>query len=81
MTEADQVVGRISTEGTIGFLVFTAVFFGAATGALYMLLRRWLPPGRVSGLAFGTLLLVVAATRIDPLRADNPDFDIAGRDG
>ena len=78
VTEADEVVGTISTGGTIGFVVFTAVFFGAASGALYMLLRRWLPRGRIGGLAFGTLLLIVAATRIDPLRADNPDFGIVG---
>ena len=47
VTEADQVVGRISTEGTLSFIVFTALFFGAATGALYMLIRRWLPGGRL----------------------------------
>lgn len=41
-------------------------------------MRRWLPAGRLGGLAFGALLLVVAGTRIEPLRADNPDFDLAG---
>ena len=78
ITEADQVVGRISTGGTLDFVVFTALFFGAATGALYMVLRRWLPRGRLGGMAFGALLLVAASTRIEPLRGDNPDFDIVG---
>ena len=78
VTEADEVVGRITTGGTIGFVLFTALFFGLATGALYVLIRRWLPRGRVGGLAFGGLLLVIVATRIDPLRAENPDFDIVG---
>jgi hypothetical protein len=77
-TEADEIVGRISSGGTIGFIVFTGLFFGLATGVLYLLVRRWLPGGRRGGLAFGALLLVVAATRIDPLRAENPDFDIVG---
>lgn len=78
VTEADQVVGRISAEGTLSFILFTALFFGAGTGALYMLVRRWLPPGRLGALAYGALLLVLAATRVDPLRPDNPDFDIVG---
>lgn len=77
-TEAEEIVGRITTGGSIGFIVFTGLFFGLATGALYLLIRRWLPPGRLGGLAYGMLLLVIAAPRIDPLRADNPDFAIVG---
>lgn len=77
-TEAEEVVGRITVGGTIGFMIFSALFFGVLSGALYLLVRRWLPGGWLGGLAFGGLLLVMAATRIDPLRADNPDFDIVG---
>lgn len=78
LTEADEVVGAITVGGTIGFIVFTGLFFGLATGALYLLIRRWLPGGRLGGVAFGGALLVIAATRIEPLRRDNPDFDIVG---
>ncbi len=78
VTEADQVVGKITVGGTIGFIVFTGLFFGLASGALYLLIRRWLPGGRLAGVAFGGVLLVVAATRIEPLRRDNPDFDLVG---
>ena len=78
ITEADEVVGKITIGGTIGFIVFTGLFFGLATGALYLLIRRWLPGGRLGGVALGGVLLVVAATRIEPLRKDNPDFDIVG---
>ena len=46
ISEADQVVGRISLDGTLGFIVFTGLFFGAASGAAYLLVRRWLPGGR-----------------------------------
>lgn len=77
-TEAEEIVGRITTGGSIGFIIFTGLFFGLATGALYLVIRRWLPPGRLGGLTYGMLLLVVAAPRIDPLRADNPDFGIVG---
>jgi hypothetical protein len=71
-------VGRISLDGTLGFVIFTGLFVGLASGFLYLLLRRWLPAGRAGGLAYGALLLVVAGTRLDPLRPGNPDFDLVG---
>jgi hypothetical protein len=43
-----------------------------------MAVRRWLPPNQWNGLAFGFLLLVVVATRVDPLRPENRDFDLVG---
>jgi hypothetical protein len=78
ITEADEVVGRISAGGTVGFVVFTALFFGTASGGAYLLVRRWLPGGRAGGLVYGVLLLLLAGTRLDPLRADNVDFDLVG---
>jgi hypothetical protein len=78
VTEADQIVGRITVDGTLGFVVFTGLFVGLVTGALYLLVRRWLPAGRAGGLAYGALLLVVAGTRLEPLRRGNPDFDLVG---
>ena len=77
-TEAEEIVGEITTSGTIDLVLFNGIFFGLASGFAYVLIRRWLPAGRLGGLAFGALLLVLAATTIDPLRADNPDFDIVG---
>jgi hypothetical protein len=78
ITEAEQIVGRITVDGTLGFVVFTGLFFGPVSGAAYLLLRRWLPAGRAGGLTFGVLLLVVASTRLEPLRRSNPDFDLVG---
>jgi hypothetical protein len=48
------------------------------SGAIYMIVRRWLPSGWPGGVIFGALHLVIAATVIDPLRPDNPDFDLVG---
>jgi hypothetical protein len=78
ITEADEIVGRVSVDGTLGFVVFTGLFVGLAAGTLYLLLHRWLPAGRAGGVVYGALLLVLAGTRIDPLRAGNPDFDLVG---
>jgi hypothetical protein len=71
-------VGRISVGGIVGFFLFIGVPFGVAAAAAYLLLRRWLPSGRAGGLALGTLLLLVVGNRIDPLRANNPDFSLVG---
>jgi len=78
ITEADEIVGRITSHGTLGFIVFTGLFFGLASALAYLLLHRVLPAGRVGGLVYGALLLVVAGTRLEPLRASNPDFDLVG---
>jgi hypothetical protein len=74
ITEAGEVIGRITTEGTLGFIAFASVFAGFAAGLLYAVLRRWLPAGRARGAVFAALVLVVAGTRIEPLRSDNFDF-------
>ena len=78
ITEADEVVGRITQDGTIGFILFNGILGGLVFGFLYMVIRRWLPQGRWGGIAYGSLLLIIGGTRIDPLRAENPDFDIVG---
>jgi hypothetical protein len=78
ITEAEEIVGRITVDGTLGFVVFTGLFFGPVSGAAYLVLRRWLPAGRAGGLVFGALLLVLAGTRLEPLRRSNPDFDLVG---
>ena len=78
ITEADQIVGNITVDGTMGFVIFFGVFGGLLTGALYVLIERWLPEGRWGGLTYGALLLVLGGTRLEPLRPENPDFDIVG---
>jgi len=78
ITEADEVVGRITLGGTVGFIIFVGLFGGLVVGGLYLLLRRWLPPARLGAMAFGAFLLIVFATRFEPLRADNPDFGLVG---
>ena len=78
LTEADEVVGNIDLGGTIALVFFGGVLTGLLSGAIYVIVRPWLPSGRVGGVVFGALHLVVAGTVIDPLRPDNPDFDLVG---
>ena len=78
ITEAEEVVGNIDFDGTLGLYLFGGVLPGLLSGAIYVVFRRWLPKGRLGGVAFGLLHLVIAATRIDPLRPENPDFDLVG---
>lgn len=78
ITEAEEVIGSIDLDGTIGLYLFGGILPGLLSGGLYLVFRRWLPKGRLAGVVFGLLHLVVAATRIDPLRPDNPDFDLVG---
>lgn len=78
ITEADEVVGKIELGGTIGLVIFGGILPGLLSGAIYLVCRRLLPGGWWAGVTFGGLHLVVAATRLDPLRPDNPDFDLVG---
>src|SRR5262245_24149304 len=73
-TEAGETIGEITVGGTLAFLVFVGLLAGFLSGALYALLAPVLPTGRARGVALGVILLVVFATRIDPLRADSVDF-------
>jgi hypothetical protein len=78
LTEADAIVGDITVMGTLGFVVFSALPFAFVSGGLYLLAAPWLPPGRWAGPTFGAILLVTVAPFLDPLRADNIDFDRVG---
>ncbi len=78
ITEADEVVGRISAGGTLGFVVFNGLLGGLAFAAVYLLVRRLLPAGLLGGVVYGLGLLVVLGTVVDPLRDENPDFDLVG---
>jgi hypothetical protein len=78
ITEADEVVGEITVGGTIGFVVFVGILGGIASMALYLAVRRFLPPGRLGAALYGLALVVVFGATIDPLRSENPDFDLVG---
>ena len=78
ITEAHARVGDITVDGTLGYLVFGALPGAFLSAILYILVHRWLPPGRLGGVTFGLVLLALFGATLDPLRAGNSDFDIVG---
>jgi hypothetical protein len=78
VTEAQATVGRITPEGTLALLLFGALPGAFLSAILFALIHRWLPRGRLGGAVFGVVLVLLFATTLDPLRADNIDFDIVG---
>lgn len=78
ITEAAEVVGVISVEGTVALFIFGGLPAGVLSVILYLVVQRWLPAGRLGGFSFGVLLLLLASTRLEPLRPDNFDFSIVG---
>ena len=78
ITEAEEVVGEITVGGSIAFVLFTGVFVGVAAAGIYLVIRRLLPAGWLGGLLLGAGLLIVFGSTQDPLRSENPDFDLVG---
>ena len=78
LTEAEEVVGEISLDGTLAIFVFIGLPVGIAVGFVYALVSFVLPRGVVGGAILGASLLVIFGSRLDPLREDNPDFGIVG---
>lgn len=71
LTENGNMVGDITLEGTIGLVIFGALFGVIIGGLLYMAVRRWLPD-RGKGISFGLFFLVLFGSVI--VNSDNSDF-------
>lgn len=76
LTDAEERVGEISLDGTLGLVIFVGLFGGIIGGLVYMLIRRWLR-GRAwrAGLVVGLLGLVVVGPG-ETLDPDSVDFEI-----
>jgi hypothetical protein len=78
ITEAGETIGEITVGGTAGFLVFTGLPAGVLAVLLFVLAGALLPRGRLGGAALGLGLLILVGAQIEPLRADNFDFNLVG---
>lgn len=76
LTEADEVVGEITTGGTIAIVFFVGLFGGLLAAFVFVLLRRWLPTtAGPAGVVVGILLLGTIGVS-DAMSPDNVDFAI-----
>jgi hypothetical protein len=76
LTEADEVVGEITTGGTIGIVIFVGLFGGIFAALAFIVVRRWLPAtAGPAGLVAGVLLLGTIGVG-DAMSPDNVDFAI-----
>jgi hypothetical protein len=78
LTEAQANVGFPTLEGSLALFLFAGLPAGYLVAILYLVLHRWLPAGRLAGPLLGILLLIWLGALLDPLRADNIDFNIVG---
>jgi len=74
ITQADEVVGKVTGNGTVGLLLFVGIGLGVVGAGLYAVVGRFLPRRAWSaGIVLGLLALGVFA-RTDPLDPANRDF-------
>ncbi len=78
ITEADEVVGKITLGGTILVVLVGGVAIGVGIALVYVFVSPAFPTGLLGGAAYGATLLVLFSWWFDPLRASNHDFDIIG---
>lgn len=76
LTDAEERVGEVTFDGTLGFIVFVGVFGGLVCAFGYLLVRSWLPSTAwQAGLVVGLVALGTIGVA-DPLSPDNSDFTI-----
>lgn len=79
LTEADEVVGEVTADGTIFLVVFVGFFAGSVGGAVFALARAVLPRRSVlAGLVIAGIVGGLLARPSDLLNPDSIDFRILG---
>jgi len=77
ITDAEEVVGEVTVDGTIGLVLFVGGFGGLAGLAFYAVLRRWLPDrSLIAGLVTAGIGAGLLARPSGLLEPENPDFAI-----
>ncbi len=75
-TAANEVVGTITSDGTIAVVVFVGVLGGVIAALAFVVVRRWLPTtAGPAGWVAGVLLLGTIGVS-DAMSPDNKDFAI-----
>jgi hypothetical protein len=77
LTEAEETVGQITLDGTLGLVVFGGILVGVLGGLIHAATSRWFADaGPWRGLAFGAFLLGALGWAV--IEGDNFDFTTLG---
>ncbi len=75
-TDAGFMVGKITFDGTVGFVVFVGLFGGIVTTLAYLVFRSWLPAKAWSTGLVSAVLLIGTLGVADDFSPENRDFQI-----
>ena len=83
MTGNGNIAGEITVGGTLGLIIGVGLGSGVIGGFGYVIIRRWLPSGRLlKGVTFGLIVLCFSGINPEPLaplfEPDNVDFELFG---
>lgn len=79
LTEADEVVGRVTAGGTLFLVIFAGLFAGMVGALAFLLFRRFLPSRSwIAGLVVAGVIGGFLARPSDLLNPDSIDFEILG---
>jgi hypothetical protein len=75
LTSSDNRIGDVTLDGTVGFILFAGLLFGAAAGVIWVVVGSWIPGhGWRRWLASGVVAAAVASIFV--VRAGERDFQI-----
>jgi hypothetical protein len=77
-TENGNVIGAITADGTLALLLFGGLFTGAIVGALWVVIRPWLPRRPLVRAVVAIPVCVAMGTTL-LIQSTNPDFVILRR--
>jgi hypothetical protein len=75
LTSNGNRIGDITAGGTVGFVVFGGLVFGAYAAVLWVVVSPWIP-GRGLGRALASGVVAVALASFFVIRADERDFGV-----
>lgn len=79
LTEADEVVGRVTGDGTAFLVIFGGLFVGIVGALAFSTFRRFLPSQSwTAGLIVAGVIGGLLARPVDLLNPDSIDFEILG---
>ena len=78
-TENGNTIGEITLGGSLGLIVFAGLLFGSVVGAIWVVVRPWLPTDALARALLAAIILVALGSPA-LIQGDNVDFIVLRRD-